>query len=209
VQSPVTAPVTSKPNVTPDDRLIKRSSNGIVRNPLQARRSAPGPGVRVVPLPAARYHSATNEILVAWSEGETDLGSRGNIRLARVSADANMNVTPVTLSSAIVGTNVDEFTPVIETDGTGTVMLAYYDRRGMSGSNYQLRVAKLTSNGSLVTPVFPDTNPTPLGSPCIADFVGEYQGLWRGSYPGGFQYDLAWTCSDASSNRTIQRGGVR
>ena len=166
-------------------------------------------GVRVVPLPAARYNAAANEILVAWSEGETDNASRGNIRLVRVSADTNMTVTPVPLSTAIVGTGVDEFTPVIETDGSGTVMLAYYDRRGMSGTNYQARIAKLTSAGTLIPPVFPDTNPTPLGAPCAADFVGEYQGLWRGSYPAGFRYDMAWTCSDAALNRTIQRVGVQ
>jgi hypothetical protein len=164
--------------------------------------------IRVVPLPAARYNAATNEILVAWTEGETDASATVDLRLARVTADATMAVTGIPLSSQIISAGVNQFTPVIETDGTGTVMLAYYDSRGLSVSSYQERVAKLSSTGLLLTPVFPDTNPTPLGSPCSADFVGEYQGLWRGSYPAGFRYDVAWTCS-SSSDRTIMRAGVQ
>lgn len=103
---------------------------------------------------------------------------------------------------------MNQFTPVLETDGNGTVMLAYYDSRGLGLSSYQERVARLSSTGALLTPVFPDTNPTPLGSPCTADTVGEYQGLWRGSYAEGFRYDVAWTCSSAS-DRTIMHSGVQ
>lgn len=163
--------------------------------------------IRVVPLPAARYNAATNEILVAWTEGETDTSATADLRLVRVTADAAMAVTGIPLSSQINSPGVNQFTPVIETDGTGTVMLAYYDSRGLSVSSYQERVAKLSSTGALLTPVFPDTNPTALGSPCTADTVGEYQGLWRGSYAEDFRYDVAWTCSSAS-DRTIMHSGV-
>jgi hypothetical protein len=164
--------------------------------------------IRVVPLPAARYHAATNEILVAWTEGETDTSATVDLRLVRVTADAAMAVIGIPLSSAINSAGVNQFTPVLETDGTGIVMLAYYDSRGLSSSSYQERVARLSSTGALLTPVFPDTNPTALGSPCTADVVGEYQGLWRGSYVEGFRYDVAWTCSSAT-DRTIMRAAVQ
>jgi hypothetical protein len=65
------------------------------------------------------------------------------------------------------------------------------------------------THGALLSPVPPDTNPTPLGPPCAADIVGEYQGLWRGSYPAGFRYDVAWTCGTSSTDRTILRAGVQ
>lgn len=164
---------------------------------------------RVVPLPAARYNAPTNEILVAWTEGETDQSTMVDVRLSRVTATGTMSMTSVALSSQIISAGVNQFTPVIETDGAGTVMMAYYDSRGLSGSNYQERVVKMSSTGTLLAPVFPDTNPTALGTSCAADFVGEYQGLWRGEYPpNGFRYDVAWTCGP-SSNRTIVRVGVQ
>ena len=179
----------------------RRIGSGISANTIAG-------AIRVVPLPAARYNAATNEILVAWTEGETDASTTVDLRLVRVTADAAMAVTSVPLSSQINSAGVNQFTPTLETDGTGTVMLAYYDSRGLGVSSYQERVARLSSTGTLLTPVFPDTNPTPLGSPCTADTVGEYQGLWRGSYPEGFRYDVAWTCS-SSSDRTIMHSGVQ
>jgi hypothetical protein len=168
-----------------------------------------GSRTRAVPLPAARYNAATNEILVAWHDGETDAAATVDVRLFRVTANAAMAATPVALGSTINSAGVNQFTPVVETDGTGTVVLAYYDARDLAANTYQQRVAKLSSLGALLSPVPPDTNPTPLGPPCAADFVGEYQGLWRGSYPTGFRYDAAWTCGTSSTDRTILRAGVQ
>jgi hypothetical protein len=146
---------------------------------------------------------------VAWHDGETDTAATVDVRLFRVTANATMAATPVSLSSAINSAGVNQFTPVVETDGAGTVMLAYYDARGLATNTYQQRIAKLSSTGALLSPIPPDTNLTPLGSPCAADIVGEYQGLWRGSYPTGFRYDVAWTCGTSSVDRTILRAGVQ
>jgi hypothetical protein len=164
---------------------------------------------RVVPLPAARYNAATNEILVAWTEGETDNAAVVDVQLYRLTANTAMTATRVVLGSQINSAAVNQFTPVVETDGSGTVVLAYYDARGLSSNTYQQRVARLSSLGTLLPPVPPDTNPTPLGPTCRADTVGEYQGLWRGSYPAGFRYDTAWTCGASATNRTILRAGVQ
>jgi hypothetical protein len=168
-----------------------------------------GSRTRAVPLPAARYNAATNEILVSWHDGETDAAATVDVRFSRVTANPTMTATPVTLGSAINSAGVNQFTPVVETDGTGTVVLAYYDARGLAANTYQQRVAKLSSTGALLSPVPPDTNPSALGPPCAADIVGEYQGLWRGSYPAGFRYDVAWTCGTSSVDRTILRAGMQ
>ncbi|HYC61841.1 MAG TPA: hypothetical protein VEK79_19975 [Thermoanaerobaculia bacterium] len=150
--------------------------------------------IRVVPLPAARYNVATNEILVAWTEGESERSSTSDLRLFRVTADVALTAADVPLSSAINSPGVNQFTPAIETDAAGNVILAYYDSRGLDVSRYQERIAKLSSTGALLA------SPTSLGSPCAADTVGEYQGLWGN--------DVAWTCS-SSSNRTIMRDTVQ
>jgi len=150
--------------------------------------------IRVVPLPAARYNAATNEILVAWTEGESDGSSTADLRLFRVSANAALTAVDVPLSSAINSSGVNQFTPAIETDDAGNVILAYYDSRGLDVSSYQERIAKLSSTGALLS------SPISLGSPCAADTVGEYQGL-HGN-------DVAWTCS-SSSDRTIMRDTVQ
>lgn len=164
--------------------------------------------IRVVPLPAARYNAVTNEILVAWTEGETD-GSRSvDLRLFRVTADAAMLATDVPLGPQINSPDVNQFTPVVEADETGAIVLAYYDSRDLDESLYQERIARLSSTGVLLTPRFPDTNPMPLGEPCSADFVGEYQGLWRRPDPAGVRFDVTWTCS-SSSHRTIMRAVVQ
>jgi hypothetical protein len=164
---------------------------------------------RVVPLPAARYNAATNDILIAWTEGETDNAFTVDVQLYRVIANSTMAATRMVLGSQINSATVNQFTPVVEADNSGTVAFAYYDARGLSSNTYQQRIARLSSLGTLLTPVFPDTNPTPLGPACRADTVGEYQGLWRGSYPDGFRYDTTWTCGASETNRTILRAGVQ
>jgi hypothetical protein len=164
--------------------------------------------IRVVPLPAAHYSSASNEILVAWTEGETDQGVTVDVRLFRVSADTAMQPVAVPLSTEINSPGANQFTPAIESDETGAILLAYYDSRGLSESEYRERVAKLSATGALLSSTFPDVNPTPLGSVCTGDFVGEYQGVSRRPEASGGGFDLAWTCSSAA-NRTIVRAAVQ
>lgn len=142
-------------------------------------------GIRVLPLASAQFNAVTKEIVVVWSDGESDLGFHSDLRLARAAAGASMtfSLTPL---DAINVPGTDQFTPALGIDDDGRLVLAYYDRASDATTDYQERLATLTPDGALLSS-------TPLGPPCRAAIVGEYQSLSRTA--GGWR--AAWACSDA------------
>lgn len=142
-------------------------------------------GIRVLPLASAQFNPATNEIVVAWSDGESDLGVHSDIRIARATAGPSMTFSLVSLD-AVNTPGADQFTPALGIEDDGRLVLAYYDRASDTTTDYQERLATLTSDGALLST-------TPLGPPCRAGIVGEYQSLSR----TGSGWRAAWTCSEA------------
>jgi hypothetical protein len=169
--------------------------------------------IRAVPLVAARFHPLTNRILLTWHEGETVGSAFAKISYAYATppqvGDAMGFTLLRPLPSPVNSAGSDQFTPTIDTDESGHVLLTYYDRSGASDGSYQEVAAWLDSDGVLIPASFPHTNPTRIGPQCTSGIVGEYQSVRRGFYRGIYQWDLAWTCGDAGGTRTIQGSAIR
>lgn len=166
--------------------------------------------IRALPLITARYDAADDRILLAWHEGETPGAANTDISFAYAPAGSGppMEFHVIRPSSSSPNSrHSDQFTPVLDIDEEGHVLLAYYDRAGQLGGNYQETVALLDSAGNLALPAYPDQNPLPVGAPCHSGEVGEYQTIVR--RPGAEAWDLTWTCGDATGTRAIHRASIR
>jgi hypothetical protein len=169
--------------------------------------------IRALPLISAHFDAVTDRILLTWHEGET-VGS-ANTKISYAYATPPPVGDPMVftlirpLPSPINTTGSDQFTPAIETDESGQVLLTYYDGAGRSDGSYQETAVLLDSAGNVVPALFPATNPTRIGPPCTSGAVGEYQAVRRGLYGGTYQWDLAWTCGDVDGTRTIHRSAMR
>lgn len=150
-------------------------------------------GIRVLPLASARYDPVTNEIVIAWTEGESDGSAHTDLRLARAAAGELTTFSPVNLAKLNLP-GADQFTPAVELTEGGNILLAWYDRSGET-TEYQERIAELTPAGAVVMQAAP-------GPVCQGATVGEYQSLSR--LPSG-HWQLVWSCSDSESagQRTI------
>ncbi len=147
-------------------------------------------GIRVLPLASAQYDAATNEIVIAWTEGESDGGAHTGVRLVRGTAGALTTFSPVSLDTVNVA-GADQFTPAVAVTDGGNVLLAWYDRTG-AAMEYQERIVELTPAGAVVAQAAP-------GPMCQAAIVGEYQGLARVPSTAGGRWQVAWACSDPES----------
>jgi predicted RecA/RadA family phage recombinase len=146
-------------------------------------------GIRVLPLASAQY-AATNEIVIAWTEGESDGDAHTDLRLVRGVTGALTTFSPVDLATVNLA-GADQFTPAVGIAEGGGIVLAWYDRSGAT-TEYQERIVELTPAGVEVTRAAP-------GAVCQAGTVGEYQGLTR----VGGRWQLAWACSDPESGGRV------
>src|SRR5258707_5335084 len=169
--------------------------------------------IRALLLVADPFDAATNRILLTWHAGKIVGSANTMISFASasplVAGDAMTFTLVRPLPSPVNRAGTDQFTPAIDTDQSGRILLTYYDRAGRSDGSYQETAVLLDSDGNVLPAVSPQTNPTPIGSPCSSGIVGEYQAVRRGLYGSTGQWDFAWTGGDADGTRTIHRSSVR
>jgi predicted RecA/RadA family phage recombinase len=151
-------------------------------------------GIRVLPLASAQYDAATNEIVITWTEGESDGSAHTDLRLVRSTAGAVMTFASVNLTS-VNAADADQFTPAVAVAEGGDIVLAWYDRAGDT-TEYQERIVELSQAGIEVSRAAP-------GPVCQAAIVGEYQGLSRVPSASGGRWQLAWACSDPESGGRV------
>jgi len=144
-------------------------------------------GIRVLPLASAQYNHVSHEIVVAWSDGESDLSPLTDLHLVH----GMDTFAPINLD-ALNGTGSDQFTPAVAIAANGNIVMAWYDRTASTGTEYRERMAELTPAGAIV-------GQTVVGPPCGAATVGEYQWLSRSRDSSGGLWQLAWACSGAET----------
>lgn len=106
-------------------------------------------GIRAVTIPHARFNPAANRLCVTWHAATALLGATTQVYYAS-RAIGSPNFEGGTAIDPVAGR--DQFMPALDSDATGNVLLAWYDRRN-DGTNrdYEHFVRYITATGGTIT----------------------------------------------------------
>ena len=145
-------------------------------------------GLRAYSLPMARFNWVANKICIVWHERQQPGSSLADVYYTAKSPSGWQ--TKVRIND--VQTN-DQFMPALDFDGTGNLIVTFYDRRDDPNNLlYHEYMAHIDSNGNLLEPNtrVSTFQSNPLNYP--HSFIGDYQDIWDQSFSTGEFYLSGW-----------------
>ncbi|MGI8785096.1 MAG: hypothetical protein ACR2L2_15780 [Acidobacteriota bacterium] len=150
--------------------------------------------VRAITSTSAKFNSVANSICVVWHEREP--GSPPDVNRTDVYFQSKTGSGWLPTKVLIDDNPIrDQFHPALDYDGTGRLMVAWYDRvEDPTNFKYHQYVTYITTDGTrLQNKARVSTFDTdPFNFTPIRGFVGDYQDMWLWTYGGTQKYVSAW-----------------
>lgn len=135
-------------------------------------------------IPCVRFNSVSNKIMVIWHAKD---GTSESMYYTVATPGSNF-VTPVRLRPE----SADLLAPTIDNDSSGNTLIGYYAR---SGANYPSYFGTYHQSVLTIDPASGVVISGPFilnGTDASYFDLGDYQGLWRWTYPDGAFFTSSW-----------------